>query len=619
MKKLVLFLVVYACTALPIVAKSQEKVNQRETLKAIPFPSPDVRLEPSWIKEREERNTVFLKSMEADRLLHNFRITAGLSSNAIPLAGWEAPDIGLRGHFVGHYLSAVASLVERYHDLILEKQLAYLIDELGKCQQAHGNGYLSAFPEKSFDILESKFTGVWAPYYTLHKLMQGLLDTYVCTGNRKAYDILLGMADYVRGRMNKLDRKTIKRMLYTTEANPQNEAGAMNEVLYRLYALSGDSVHLELARLFDPEWFATPLAEGKDILSGLHSNTHLVLVNGFARRYETTGEEKYRAATFHFWDMLINRHAYANGSSSGPRPNATTKTSITAEHWGMPGHLSCTLSKEIAESCVSHNTRRLADALFSWTASPQYADTGMNLFYNAVLPIQGHTPGAYVYHLPLGAPRKKKYLKEDDFACCSGSSAEAYARLNQSIYYHNDTAVWVNLYVPSCVSWKERGIGIKQQGNFPQDTTVRLTVSARHKARFSLRLLIPSWAKGAEVKINGEWVSTASGASSYLELNRTWGKNDEISLTFHYDFHLKPMPDNPQMVAFCYGPQLLAFKAKSEVILKGDVDEILRHLSQPDRSRNEFLLENAGRTYQLRPLYDIDEETYGVYATIRDF
>jgi uncharacterized protein len=205
--------------------------------KVLPFSNTSVELKDSWIKERENLNTAYLLSLDPDRMLHNFRVNAGIPSEAEPLEGWEAPNIGLRGHFTGHYLSAISSLVEKYNDSTLVQRLNYMIDELYKCQQALGeNGYLSAFPERDFDVLETRFGGVWAPYYTYNKIMQGLLDAYVRTGNKKAYEMVTAMADYVEIRMSKLDDETIEKILYTAQANPGNEAGAMNEVLYKLYA-----------------------------------------------------------------------------------------------------------------------------------------------------------------------------------------------------------------------------------------------------------------------------------------------------------------------------------------------------------------------------------------------
>ncbi|NDW19814.1 hypothetical protein D0T53_12980 [Dysgonomonas sp. 216] len=598
---------------------SQNIINNKEVEKISTFQNKDVTLKPSWIKHREDLDITFLRSLDPDRLLHNFRITAGLPSDAKPLEGWEAPSVGLRGHFVGHYLSSVSSFIEKYRDKQFSERLIYMIDELSKCQEAFGNGYLSAFPEKDFDTLETKFTGVWAPYYTYHKIMQGLLDAYICTNNKKAYDILLGMADYTENRMSKLSKETIEKMLYTADANPQNEMGAMNEVLYKLYKTSNNPKHLELAKTFDPEWFSIPLSQNEDILSGLHSNTHIVLVNGFAQRYSTTKEMKYHDAVINFWNILTNHHTYANGSSSGPRPNVTTRTSITAEHWGIPNHLCNTLTKEIAESCVSHNTQKLTSSIFTWTVDPKYADSYMNMFFNAILPTQSKTNGSYVYHLPLGSPRNKKYLKDNDFFCCSGSCTEAFSQLNSGIYYYNDSAIWVNLYVPSEVSWKEKNVKLEQYGNFPKDTVVNFTVSAKRNTNFTLKLLIPSWAKEVDLYINNEKQPINSVPMSFLDVKRKWRDKDEVKLVFHYDFHLKPMPDNSQIFAVYYGPMMLVFESNKEIILKGNTETVLNNLSISDSDESTFQLKNDKNNYLLRPLFDIDNQSYGVYANIRNY
>lgn len=603
----------------PSMAGDGRIVPPSSVEKLRPFANSEVVLTESWVKSRESLNLAFLNSLEPERLLHNFRVTAGLPSEVKPLEGWEAPGIGLRGHFVGHWLSAAAYWLGRNHDEELSRRLGEVVNGLEACQRTYGNGYLSAFPESDFDILETRFGGVWAPYYTWHKIMQGLLDVYVQTGNKKAYAMVQAMADYVEGRMAKLQPGQIARMMYTVDANPSNEAGGMNEVLYALYRVSGNPHHLALARLFDPEWFLRPLVLGQDILSGLHANTHIILVNGFAACYTATGEERYREAAENFWDILMGGHAYANGTSSGPRPNAVTETSLKAEHWGDAGHLCNTLTRGIAESCVSHNTQRLNASLFSWTGNPRYADTYMNMFYNAVLPAQSLSKGLYVYHLPLGSPRQKAFMAANEFKCCSGSCLETFAKLNSGIYYHDDTALFVNLYVPSRLNWTERKVRLEQSGDFPRQPSIEFTVSAQRPSAFSLNLFVPSWAEGVEVFVNGERKAVEARPSSYISISRRWTDGDRVRLSFHYGFHLRSMPDKDAMFAIFYGPMMLAFETNGEVILKGDKREVLDGLSVSEEGEGRFLLRNGGKDYTLRPFFDIDGESYGVYATIRNF
>ena len=597
----------------------QDVSNKSSPEKARPFPNASVTLNESWIKQREALNTEYLKSLDPERLLHNFRVNAGIPSNAEPLEGWEASNIGLRGHFASHYLSAVSVLIEKYKDSLFVQRLNYIIDELYECQQALGKGYLSAFPEHDFDMLETRFGSVWAPYYTYQKIMQDLPDTYTRTGNKKAYEMVTSMAAYVDIRMSKLDNETIEKILYTAVANPLNEPGAMNEVLYKLYKASKDPKYLALGKIFDRDWLLITLSKNEDIMSGLHSNTHLALVNGFAKRYSFTGEPVYHNAASNFWNMLTLHHTYANGSNSGPGPNVVTQTSLSAEHRGVPHHLSNTMTKETAESCVTHNTQNLTSTLFTWSADPEYAKAYIGTFYNSVLALQSARSGKVVYHLPLGSPRTKKYLKENDFRCCNGSSIGAFAQLNPGIYYHNDSTIWVNLYVPSKVNWKERGIEIVQTGNFPADPSIEFTISAERKSLLNLKLLVTSWTQNTEVFVNNEKKNIKIIPGSFISLNREWKNKDKVKLVFHYEFYIKTMPDDKNVIALFYGPVLFAFECKSELILKGNKDDILNNINVLDKEGNTFSLVNDGKEYLLRPLYNIEDQSYGVYAPIRNY
>ncbi|MBT2560929.1 glycoside hydrolase family 127 protein [Pedobacter sp. ISL-68] len=603
----ILFLFVVNCTL----------ANAQSTAKLIAFQANDVKLNASWILEREALNTTYIGSLDADRLLHNFRINARLPSTAKALEGWESPSIGLRGHFVGHYLSAVSMVIERYHEPVLSKRLEYMVTELAKCQQALGKGYLSAFPESDFEKLETKFTGVWAPYYTYHKVMQGLLDVYTHTGNQKALEIVNGMAGYVKLRMSRLDNQTIERMLYTVAANPENEPGAMNEVLYKLYRITKNPMHFELAKLFDRDWFLQPLSKNHDILSDLHANTHLVLVNGFAQRYRLSGEQAYHDAVLNFWNILEHDHTYVNGSSSGPRPNVTTPTSLSAEHWGLPGHLSNTMTKEIAESCVTHNTQKLTAELFTWTGKPTYADAYMNAFYNAVLPTQNDQNGTCVYHLPLGSPRTKFFLKENDFRCCNGTAIEAFAGLNANIYFKDSSSLWINQYIPSRLNWREKKLTLNQTGNFPKDKEVLFSFSAEKDIRLTVNLFVPSWANELKIYVNGRLQSQTAVANSFVRLDRVWRNKDQIKLVFDYRFRIERMQDDMNKVAFFYGPTLLAFVTDTELALRSKPEQLLTNLSIIDSA--SFQLKDGKHVYTLRPFYGISKTSYGVYASIREY
>ena len=571
----------------------------------------DVMLTDSWVKDREALNSKYVLSIEADRLLHNFRLTAGLPTDARALGGWEDSGCGLRGHFTGHYLSVLSTLVQRSHDSVAEMRLRQLVDGLAECQSKFSNGYLGAIPERDFDTLERTYGNVWAPYYTLHKIMQGLVDAYVKTGNETALKVVTKAADYVCNRMDKLSTETLEGMFMTRQANPGNEHGAMNEVLEEIYSLTKNERFLKCAKLFDRDWFVNPLANHEDNLSGLHSNTHIVLVNGFVRRYENTGEQKFRDAAVNFWDILMKGHVYVNGTSSGPRPEATTPTSKTAEHWGDAHKLTNTLSGQIAESCVTHNTRRVASNLFQWTAEAMYMDESFNIFYNATMACQNKLDGRVTYHLPLGSPRHKSWLDEEDFRCCNGSSIETFASLDNGIYYVGDKSLYVTNYIPSEMTWKEQGVQMAQTGNFPYSPTVELTVKQNKTKKYELNLLIPSWAKAVEVSINGGKAKKVAKAGSFLTFRRKWKDGDSVTLTFQYPFYLKAMPDEANKVALFHGPLLLAFVGENAIELPESEAELLKAVS--GNPTDGYTLQSKAGVFRLKPLMDILDEGYSCY------
>jgi DUF1680 family protein len=587
-------------------------------LKARPFPLTQVLLTDGYSKRAQEANRRYLRDLDADRLLHSFRVTAGLPSKAKPLGGWESPSCGLRGHFVGHYLSACAQMYASTGNVEMLKRANGMVDELAKCQVALGTGYLSAFPAKSFDTLEEKFdAGVWAPYYTIHKIMAGLLDVHVLCGNEKALDLAEKMADHFKARMDALPAEHVDKILRCDKCNPVNEFGGMNDVLHDLYAITGKPRHLRFAHLFDRDWFLGPLMQGQDKLTNLHCNTHIPIVLGAARHYEITGKKDYRTAVEFFWDRVANTRSYATGNNSGPAATPTRGTSRKSEHWGLPNKLAETLTGGECESCAGHNMLKLTSKLFTWTADSAYADFAERLYYNTVLNHQNPATGMLVYHQPLGSPCKKHFGSADGtFWCCYGTGVEAFAELPKDIYFHNDDSLWVNLFVASTLTWEEKSLRLKQTTDFPESETSRFVFHLGQPMELTVNLRIPYWAKqGCVVRVNGK---KAAGEqlkpNSFHAIKRRWDDGDTLELSLPMSLHAHAMPDDANMVAVMAGPVVLAALTDGPLTYKGTVAELLASIKPVDGKPLTFALESNGKPLTFKPLYRVVDESYGVYV-----
>jgi DUF1680 family protein len=328
-----------------------DRIQPVVPMKAAPFELKDVRLLEGPFRAALMRDQAYLVSLDADRLLHMFRLTAGLPSTAQPYGGWEDPKCELRGHSLGHYLSACALMFASTGDTGIKAKADYIVVELAKCQdalpkQGHHPGYISAFPESFIDRVEAR-QPVWAPWYTLHKIMAGLLDSYKLGDNQQALVVLGRMADWVKFRV---DRLTPAQM----QASLETEFGGMNDVLANLYAVTGNPDHLRLARAFDHQKIFEPLARGEDRLDGLHANTQIPKMIGAARVFELTGEKRYQDIATFFWQRVaLNRSYVIGGHSDG-------------EHFFPIDQFSRHLTAETAETCNTYNMLKLTRHLFAF-------------------------------------------------------------------------------------------------------------------------------------------------------------------------------------------------------------------------------------------------------------
>jgi DUF1680 family protein len=599
----------------PAAKDGKPTSRERVAWRVQPFPMQQVRLGEGPCKLAMEADRQYLRSLPPDRLLHTFRINAGIPSSAQPLGGWEAPDCELRGHYAGgHYLSACALMYASTGDEDLKANGNTVVAELAKCQEALKSGYLSAFPIEFFDRLRER-QKVWAPFYTIHKIMAGNLDMYVHCGNQQALDVAEKMAGWTADYTRSLSYEHMQRVLGT-------EYGGMGEVLSNLYAVTGKQHYLEIAQRFDHQQFFDPLAGHRDELKGLHANTHIPQVIAAARIYELTGDRRYRDIAEYFWDEVVSERSYCTGGTSNH------------ESWNTdPGKLAAELSTNTTEDCCAYNMMKLTRHLFGWSADARLMDYYERALFNHRLGTINPENGTMMYYLPLAAGYWKTFGKPfDAFWCCTGTGSEEYAKLADTIYFHDEDSLYVNLYVDSQLEWPEKGLRLRQETRFPEQEGSTLILSVRNPVRLSLRLRIPYWARGGSVKINGAPLAAFASPSSYLLLDRVWANGDKIELSLPMDLHISPMPDDETLQAAMYGPLVLAgrFDPVSPEMMYGDyepkpsdqfkVPDIVADPAKPAEwlrpdLKQPHTFETVGQASPLTlvPLYRVIHERYAVY------
>ena len=592
-------------------------------LKASPFELSQVRLLDGPFREAMLRDRDYLLSLDPDRLLHSFRVTAGLPSSATPYGGWEKPDCEVRGHSVGHYLTACARMYASTGDARLKARADTLVAAFAKCQEAlpargaHA-GYLSAFPESFIDRVEAH-PPVWAPWYTLHKIMAGLLDAYQECGNAQALEVALRMADWIKYRIDHIPPEQMQRSLDT-------EFGGMNEVLANLYGVSGNPEHLRLARAFDHKFVFDPLARGEDRLNGLHANTQIPKMIGAAREYEVTGESRYRDIATVFWQRVALARSYVIGGHSD------------GEHFFPIEQFSRHLSPDTAETCNTYNMLKLSRHLFSWAPSATVMDFYERALYNHILASQDPVKGMFVYLMSLKPGHFKVYsTPEDSFWCCVGTGMENHATYGNSIYFHSADSLFVNLFIPSELSWREKGLTVRQETKFPEQETSRLTFHCAKPVELAVEIRHPAWAgAGMTVSVNGKKQAVQSAPGSYLALRREWKEGDRVEIRCPMSLRTEAMPDNPNIVALLYGPIVLAGELGTEgmgspyalsqtdlnhvpspeapVFITGTSD-LLRHVKPVSGKPLSFQTRGIGRPkdVSLIPFYRMHHQRYSVY------
>lgn len=521
------------------------KVDIRIPLEALAFDYTDVRLLDGPFKHAMETDQRWLKQADVNCFLHSFRVNAGIATNAPALGGWESLDCEVRGHTLGHFLSALALMYASTQDEQYRTKGEELVKGLAECQQAlNRDGYLSAFPEYFIDRA-IKGEQVWAPWYTLHKMYAGMLDQYTLCGNEQAREVLEGMCEWAYRKLKPLTYEELQRMLLA-------EFGGMPEVLYNIYAVTGDPRCKELAGMFYHEQILSPLAERRDSLAGIHANTQIPKIIGEARNYELTGCPRSETIAEFFWDAVLHDHTYVTGGNSD------------CEVFNPAGKFSDYLSEHTTETCNTYNMLKLTRHLFTWKALPIYADYYERALYNHILSSQSPVSGGVTYYHTLH-PGSAKYFQHPfcENTCCIGTSFENHAKYGESIYYRtpDNKGLYVNLFIASELNWEEKELTFRQETRFPDETSTTLTIAHAPTSgvRMSLLLRYPAWAvSGVTVRVNGRKQSVRETPGSYIRLDRNWKQGDEITLEMPMSLHVECMPDNPNRGAILYGPIVLA-------------------------------------------------------------
>lgn len=579
-----------AQTYVPEEKSTVMKIAPVIQIKAYAFPPGDVELLDGEFKDAMIADAKYLLKVEPDRLLSQFRSHSGLQPKAPKYGGWESE--GLAGHTLGHYLSACALHWASVRDSTYLKRVNYIINELDECQRARKTGYIGAIPKEDSSFYEvSKgnirtrnfdLNGMWSPWYTVHKVMAGLLDAYIYCGNKKALEINIKMADWAEKLLSGLNEDQVQQML-------RCEYGGMNEVLANTYAVTGSKKYLDLSFRFHDKRLLDSLAMGIDVLPGKHSNTQVPKAIGTARRFELTGKKSDFAIADFFWETVVNHHTYAPGGNSN------------YEYLGQQDKLASTLTDNTMETCNTYNMLKLTRHLFAMNPKSEYMDYYERALYNHILASQNRATGMMCYFVPLRMGTKKEFSDEfETFTCCVGSGMENHVKHGESIYSKaSDGGLYVNLFIDSKLHWRERKAVVMQQSD-------KITINLSNTQTFPVYIRKPGWAKTAALKVNGKDYKAAA-KEGYLEIKRAWKNGDVIQFSVPTHIYSESLPDAPWLQAFFDGPVLLAgnLGAKEPDPMIG-----IPAIVTDDTVAGNFI-KKSDITFQ--PFYSIRDDYYSVY------
>ena len=579
------------------------------------FSLKDVTILPGLQKQRMDVDIAYLKTLDPIRLLSGFYTNAGLSPKAPRYGGWEGQ--GIEGHSLGHYLSACALMFAATGDNDFKSRTELIVKELAECQKAHGDGFIGGMPDAKRIFTELKarnirsqgfdLNGNWVPWYNIHKTLAGLLDTYHQTGNKQALDVLTKNATWIKDLTADYTEEDWQKMLAC-------EHGGMNESLADLYSITKNPEHLELADKFHHKAILDPLEQGERKLAGKHGNTQIPKIIGSARLYEVTGKPGFKAISENFWTEVAEDHTYAMGGHG------------LGEHFGPAKKLSDRLGSTNAETCNTYNMLKLTDHLFQWSPSTKLGDFYERAQINHILTSEELKTGGVTYFVPLGPGMTKHYSSPfDDFTCCRGTGMENHAKYGEGIYYHQGNQLWIDLYTPSKLNWKDQGVTVTQTTEYPKSESSAFVVTASSPKELVLRFRCPAWATNGMTASLGDTKYSAK-AGEWLEVKHRFQGSQEIRVQIPMKLRLEPMPDNANRVAVMYGPTMLVAEWKTPEAVGGVIERSPVFLAS-EKPVTEWLTQAGSHEWHskgnllpvdlaFKPFYDVQHERYSAYLDV---
>ena len=552
--------------ALP--SRPETAVKPAITRAAEPFDLGDVRLLDSAFQQAMEMNTTYLLNLDPNRLLSFLQKQAGLFTGTDVLLGWKDAKIGAEGAdwSLGHYVSACSQMFRVTRDPRMLERVNRIVDEMAACQKAEGNAGLLCSPgqKKAFEEVRNgtiranggTLNGTFVPFYGKHIVLAGLLDAYTLCGNTKAREVLVTMTDWYNEVLKNLSEEQMQQVLLT-------EHGGMAEAVANVYAVTGEPRHLALAKKFRHDEFFKPILAGEDVLSTRHANTQVPKFTGYQRIHELTGEPEWGRAASNFWGFVAKNRSFANGGN------------CVREHFNELDQFDIAMKEtQGPETCNSYNMLNLTRLLFAEKAEVGLMDYYERVIYNQILPSQHPKTGGFVYNTPLVPGAFRVYMDVTNHIgwCCVGTGMENQALYGAAIYAHKADKLFVNLFIPSELTWREQGARVTQVTSFPDEPRTTLKMNLYSPKKLTLAVRVPGWVEPGAVKlsVNNKALDTRAQPGTYAEITREWKDGDTLTIELPMKLRTEMLPNNNDHVSVFYGPILLAAKLGSEGLSEAD-------------------------------------------------